>query len=72
MYQTSVAEPVHSDSDPRIQIKKNSDPDTGDPKKTGSGSDLDMFLMFSKINHLFIAFSNANLMPPKMKNKKII
>ena len=35
---------------------KNTDPDPGDPIKTGSGSYLDMFLMFRKIN-IFMAFS---------------
>ena len=35
---------------------QNSDPDPVDPKKTGSGSNLDLFFMFSKINNCFMAF----------------
>ena len=61
---SSVADPVHFF---RIWIWihgsgfQNPDPDPVDPKKTGSDRIrilyLDMFLMFSKINKFFTAFS---------------
>ena len=63
---SSVANLVHFFSDPvhffPIQIRihgsgfQNPDLDQVDPKKTGSGSYLDMFFMFSKINNCCMAF----------------
>ena len=47
-----------------------SDPDPADPKKTGSGSFLDMFEMFSKINNYFYTKSK-HLMTLKIKDKKL-
>ena len=48
-----VSSPFFPDPDPRIRVfHTDADPDPGDPKKNGSGSYLDMFLMFSKINNL--------------------
>ena len=58
----SVADPVNFF---RIRIRGSGfsntdpDPDPSDPKKTGSY--LDMFLMFSKINIYFMAFFLPNL-----------
>ena len=63
---TSVADPVYIF---RIRIRgpsfKNMDPDPGDPKKTGSGSYLEIFLMFSKIN---IFYGITNETRPKAAN----
>ena len=60
----------------RIRIRdsglKNTDPDPGDLKKTGSGSYLDIFLMFSKINNFLRHFltNSEHHMTPKIKDKK--
>ena len=45
--------------------------DPGDPKKTGSGSYLDMFLMFSRINNfLWYLYTKSNhLMTLQIKDK---
>ena len=54
------------------------DPDPGDPKKTGSesgsGSYLDMFLMFSKIKKFVWHFLNKfkHIMTLKIKDKKLL
>ena len=50
-------------------------PDPGDPKKTGSGYNLDMFLMFSKITFFYGIYlpnlNNKHLMTLKIKDKKL-
>ena len=53
------------------------DPDLGNPKRpdpTGSGSYLDMFLMFSKINNFLWHFypKSKHFMTLKIKDKKLV
>ena len=63
---SSVADPVHFFPVPVFKIRT----DPGDPKKTGSGSYLDMFLMFSKINILLWDFptKSKHLLTLKIKD----
>ena len=60
----------------RIRIRRfgfqNPDPDPGDPKKTGSWSFLDMFLMFSIIKKLYgIFLLNLSIIWHLNQNKKL-
>ena len=70
----SVADPVHFF---RIRIRGsgflNTDPDPGEPKKTGSGSYVEMFSMLSKIIIFVWLFltKSKHLLTHKIKDKKL-